>query len=112
MYIVKQGLKQHVYQNYCICNTICMLCIHFLYTMTGWWYIYPSKKYEFVSWDDEIPNISKKNVPNHQPDITSFCLHCGTMIDRRYHSWMGHDGAITQGVTYCTPRFRVMTYYP
>jgi hypothetical protein len=27
----------------------------------------PSEKYEFVSWDDDIPNIWK-NVPNHQPD--------------------------------------------
>ena len=24
---------------------------------SGWWYTYPSEKYEFVSWDDEIPNI-------------------------------------------------------
>jgi hypothetical protein len=24
--------------------------------ITGWWYTYPSEKYEFVSWDDEIPN--------------------------------------------------------
>ena len=24
--------------------------------MSGWWYTYPSEKYEFVSWDDEIPN--------------------------------------------------------
>ena len=23
---------------------------------TGWWYTYPSEKYEFVSWDDDIPN--------------------------------------------------------
>ena len=23
----------------------------------GWWYTYPSEKHEFVSWDDEIPNI-------------------------------------------------------
>ena len=22
----------------------------------GWWYTYPSEKYEFVSWDDDIPN--------------------------------------------------------
>ena len=38
--------------------------------MTGWWYTYPSEKYEFVSWDDDIPNIWKNNpnVPNHQPD--------------------------------------------
>ena len=29
------------------------------------------KMMEFVSWDDEIPNICKKitNVPNHQPVI-------------------------------------------
>ena len=35
----------------------------------GWWYIYSSEKYEFVSWDDEIRNIWKNNtnVPNHQP---------------------------------------------
>ena len=28
-------------------------------THTGWWYTYPSEKYEFVSWDDDIPNIWK-----------------------------------------------------
>jgi hypothetical protein len=29
----------------------------------------PSEKYEFVNWDDELPNIWKNNpnVPNHQP---------------------------------------------
>ena len=26
-------------------------------TISGWWYTYPSEKYEFVSWDDDIPNI-------------------------------------------------------
>ena len=38
---------------------------------TGWWYTYPSEKYEVVSWDDDIPNIwkNKIHVPNHQPDI-------------------------------------------
>jgi hypothetical protein len=29
---------------------------------TGWWHAYPSEKYEFVSWHDEIPNIWKKNM--------------------------------------------------
>ena len=24
---------------------------------SGWWYTYPSEKYEFVSWDDDIPNM-------------------------------------------------------
>ena len=27
--------------------------------ITGWWLTYPSEKYEFVSWDDEIFNIWK-----------------------------------------------------
>jgi hypothetical protein len=27
--------------------------------MMGWWLTYPSEKYEFVSWDDDIPNIWK-----------------------------------------------------
>jgi len=36
---------------------------------SGWWLTYPSEKYDFVSWDDEIPNIwkIKIHVPNHQP---------------------------------------------
>ena len=36
---------------------------------TGWWLTYPSEKYEFVSWGDEIPNIWKNEVYiwNHQP---------------------------------------------
>jgi len=29
--------------------------------VSGWWYTYPSEKYEFVSWDDEIPNRWKNN---------------------------------------------------
>ena len=37
----------------------------------GWWLSYPSEKYEFVNWDDDIPNIWKtKNVSNHQPEIS------------------------------------------
>ena len=36
----------------------------------GWWYTYPSENYEFVSWDDDIPNIweNNPNAPNHQPE--------------------------------------------
>jgi hypothetical protein len=32
---------------------------------------YPSEKYDFVSWDDDIPNKWKKksHVPNHQPGM-------------------------------------------
>ena len=28
--------------------------------LIGWWYTYPSEKYEFVSWDDDIPNMMEK----------------------------------------------------
>ena len=41
-------------------------------THSGWWFFYhPSEKYEFVNWDDDIPNINGKikNVPNHQPAL-------------------------------------------
>ena len=41
--------------------------------MSGWWYTYPSEKYEFVSWHDESPIYGKiKNVPNHQPGVLNF----------------------------------------
>ena len=32
-----------------------MICSNL--NLTGWWYTYPSEKYDFVSWDDDIPNI-------------------------------------------------------
>ena len=38
--------------------------------VAGWWLTtYPSEKYEFVSWDDDIPNIwkNKNHVPRYQP---------------------------------------------
>jgi hypothetical protein len=28
---------------------------------SGWWLTYPSEKYDFVSWDDDIPDIWKNN---------------------------------------------------
>ena len=30
------------------------------YMDSGWWLTYPSEKYDFVSWDYDIPNIWKK----------------------------------------------------
>ena len=32
-----------------------------MFQISGWWYTYPSEKYE-VSWGDEISNIWKKNM--------------------------------------------------
>jgi len=34
--------------------------------MPGWWYTYPSEKYDFVSWDDDIPIYEMENK-NHVP---------------------------------------------
>ena len=34
---------------------------------------YPSEKYEFVNWDDDIPNGKIENVPNHQP-VMEWCV--------------------------------------
>jgi len=37
--------------------------------ISGWWYTYPSEKYEFVNGKDDIPYMeNKSHVPNHQPD--------------------------------------------
>ena len=29
-------------------------------SLSAWWLGHPSEKYEFVNWDDEIPNINGK----------------------------------------------------
>ena len=51
-YIV--GISMILYE-----NGDCMLL-----QFSGWWLsYYPSEKYEFVNWDDDIPN-----VPNHHPE--------------------------------------------
>jgi len=36
-------------------------------TLTGWWYTYPSEKYDFVTWDDDIPNIWKNKKCSKPP---------------------------------------------
>ena len=45
--------------------------IHGTFSIADWWFSHPSEKYQFVNWDDEIPNIWKHkiHIPNHQPDI-------------------------------------------
>jgi hypothetical protein len=35
--------------------------------MTGWWLSHPSEKYDFVSWDDDIPNIWKNKTCSQPP---------------------------------------------
>ena len=64
----------------------------YIYIYTGWWLTYPSEKYEFVSWDDDIPNIwkNKIHVPNHQPAVS--------MFTSGESSFLGHPLARTSNV--------------
>ena len=32
-------------------------------------YLPPLKKYDILGWDDEIPDLWKQHVPNHQPEL-------------------------------------------
>jgi hypothetical protein len=34
-----------------------------IHIVTGWWYTYPSEKYDFVSWDHDIPNCMESHNP-------------------------------------------------
>ena len=57
----------------------------FMKLNTGWWYTYPSEKYEFVGWDDDIPNWMETTLPNHQAVISKYICwpsltHKGNMI--------------------------------
>ena len=50
-----------------------VVCVYIY--ISGWWLTYPSEKYEFVSWDDEIDVLTKLN---------GIILKCGifqTMFD-------------------------------
>ena len=37
------------------------IIMSYIYIYTGWWYTNPSEKYDFVSWDDDIPNMMGKS---------------------------------------------------
>ena len=63
---------------------------------------YPSEKYEFVSWDDEIPNIwkNKSHVPNHQPVM----LSCYGRFFLRYY--------LAIALTHCYNPCYVLQFFP
>ena len=42
--------------------------------ITGWWYTYPSEKYEFVSWDEEIPIMMGKIKKCSKPPTSNSIL--------------------------------------
>ena len=67
-------------------------------TISGWWLTYPSEKYDFVSWDDEIPNIwkVKKNMFQTTNQIYIYNQHlkqwCFTQNDPQIWRWKMMEG--------------------
>ena len=69
---------------------------------------YPSEKWSFSnSWDDDIPNIWKKHVPNHRPaENLCFCLGIEYLKKHgmlEYHEilWMKHgEIMLFRGISY------------
>ena len=55
---------------------------------------YPSAKYVFVSWDDDIPiyYIWKKHVPNHQPGVISVTKTTAILGHNCTQKWMKLHG--------------------
>ena len=79
------------YNEHSFCSFVIVFMDRFCFphynNITGWWYTYPSEKYEFVSWDDDIPNwmeSHKSHVPNHQPDYiyiwVGYCKYSYNML--------------------------------
>ena len=51
--------------------------------LSGWWYTYPSEKYEFVSWEGWHPIYemeNKSHVRNHQADIIYIYIYICTYM--------------------------------
>ena len=67
----------------------------FLFNKVSWLVVglNPSEKYEFVNWDDEIPNIweNKKWQPNHQPVPLVFLLLTLSVRNKK-HLWVSEPG--------------------
>ena len=61
--------------------------------LSGWWLTYPSEKYEFVSWDDDIPNIWKvikfHGSSHHQPVMVCFIFVYARffLIAKNHETW-------------------------
>ena len=75
---------------------------------SGWWYTYPSEKYEFVSWDDEIPNWMEKikHVPNRQPEINTVEL-LNTVTEGFTNVEFTRSDSIVKVASYMTTKKRI-----
>jgi len=65
-------------------------------SLTGWWYTYPSEKYEFVTWDDDIPNLWKvikfHGSSHHQSAIFDVEIPYLTFVNYGKHLWCSDHG--------------------
>ena len=75
--LIRPGLSRH------LSEAKVQQTVKWFQWMAGWWYTYPSEKYDFVGWDDEIPNsMEKHKIPWFQSPPTSYaprCLSCMSM---------------------------------
>ena len=55
--------------------------------LSGWWLTYPSEKYEFVYWNDDIPNWMEKS---HVPVTTNQSLYVYCDIVQYIYNDMKH----------------------
>ena len=61
-----------------------------IWWISGWWYTYPFEKYEFVSWDDDIPKIWKSSKCSKPPIrnilcVYIYCMSYGYQIMVKFH---------------------------
>ena len=57
---------------------------------TGWWYTYPFEKYEFVSWDDGIPNWMERHNPFMFQTTNQLYIYIHVYIEK-YTLTAAHD---------------------
>ena len=71
---------------------------------TGWWFFYPSEKYDCVNWDDDIPNIweNKKWQPNHQPVHVELIFPLGVP----FSSWISQPCLMTPAASCPNEKFQ------
>jgi len=59
MSMILRGFSGYVYQSVQVVEAPLMSVLASHISYTGWWLSHPSEKYDFVSWDYEIPNMEK-----------------------------------------------------
>jgi hypothetical protein len=52
----------------------CFIMCHHISSCSGWWYIYPSEKYEFVSWDNNSPNMWKNKCSKPSTSVSWYLI--------------------------------------